>query len=104
MEEDDGVPGREEVLRRGGAPRPGGEIVDEAHGLVFEGDGGAAGGDEHDAPVEGEVLGDEVGGEGGVGVEGLGWGVAVEVVGVWVWWGRGLVSCCSGGGSGRSIG
>lgn len=56
VQEYDRVPGLEEVLCRGGAAGAGGEVVDEADGLLFEGDGGAAGGDEDDAPV-GEGVG-----------------------------------------------
>lgn len=86
VQEDDGVTGAEEVLGGSGAASPGGEVVDEADGLVFEGNGGAPGGDEDDPAGWGdrEVVGDESAGEGYVGVEGW-WGrVAIEVVGRWV--------------------
>ena len=51
VQEDHGVPGFEEIFGGGGAAGAGGKVVDEAHGLVLEGDGGPAGCDEDDSTV-----------------------------------------------------
>lgn len=79
VEEDDGVAAREEVLGGSGAAGTGGEVVDEADGLVLEGDDGAAGGDEDDAAVGGAVEGKEGLERGGDGGEVFWGGVGFEV-------------------------
>ena len=83
VQEDDGVVVFEEVLGGGGAAGAGAEVVDEAHSLVFEGDGRAAGGYEGYAAVVGCVVVDEVAGETGGLVEGGWFGVCGEVVDFW---------------------
>ena len=55
VEEDDGITGLEEILGGRGAPRSGGEVVDEADRLILERDGGAAGSDKHHATLLQEV-------------------------------------------------
>ena len=47
VQEEDGVAGFEEIFGRGGAARARREVVDEADGLLLEGDGGAAAGYQH---------------------------------------------------------
>lgn len=69
MQEDDGVPGLEELLGARGAAGAGAEVVNVADRLALERDRGAARGDEDDAAVGGGVGGDEAVGEGDVGFE-----------------------------------
>lgn len=94
VQKDHGVPRLQEVLGGGGAAGAGGEVVDEADGLRFEGDGRAAGSNEDDASggEVGEVEGDEFADEGRVRVKGLRGRVVSEVgrggVDGGVWGGR----------------
>lgn len=60
VEEDDGVALFEKVLGGRGAASACGKVVDEANGLVFERDGGAAGRYEDDATPGGVMVGNKV--------------------------------------------
>lgn len=80
VQEDHRIPLLQEIFGRRRAPRARGEIVDEAHRLVLERNGRASGGDEDDAPVRLDVVGDEGAGEGFVVLERFGRRVAAEVV------------------------
>ncbi len=80
MEEYHCVPGFEEILGRRGATGPGGEVFDEADGLILERHGGAAGSDQHHAALVAEVSFDEGIRERYVGVESLRGRVHGEVV------------------------
>jgi len=80
MQENHRVSRLEEIFRRCGTSGSSGEIVYEAYGLPFEGDGGSAGCYEDDAPTRGSVVGDEGLGELCVFFEGCGGRVFEEVV------------------------
>ena len=51
MQKYNSIPRVKKVLGATGTSRTGAEIVNVPYGLVLEGDGGAAGGNEDDAPV-----------------------------------------------------
>ena len=90
MQENHSIARGDEMLGGGCPASSGAEVVDETDGLALEGDGGAAGGDEDNATVEGGVVGDEGLGEGDVGLEVFGGRVGGEV-GVFFGCGHG---CC----------
>ena len=82
MQEYHGVACVEEILGGCGAPGAGREVVDEADGLRFEGDDGAAGCDEDYWAIGGVMMRYESSSEGGVGLEGFRGCFGGEVVGV----------------------
>ena len=80
MEENHRIAGFEKILGRCSPASPSGKIIDEAHGLILQGDGSASGGDEHDMTLGSRMLTKEVGGQFLVSVEGRRWCVGGEVV------------------------
>lgn len=102
VQEDDGIAMAEEELGAGGAASAGGEVVDVAHRLSLERDGGAPRGDEDEAAALFVMAVDELAGEGDVGLEILGRRLVGEVVALRVV-GHGAWTCYLYGGLGCMV-